>query len=351
MQENLTIAANYFPVTEIKEIENVAVPWIVKSYADDFKRAETTGGLFDFSHYGVLKVIGSDSADYLNRMSTINLKNFNPRHANVGAFLTGKASTISMVTILEREHSFEIIVPHPYTQKTFKHLDKFHFSERLEIENVSEQFALFGLYRPSLKLRSLLKIENWKPLEIIFRRWVGFDWTIWKDARIPDFYWVKAERSQTSSLLEEINSNPELPLLGLKTYDYIRIANGIPEIGKDILDGDIFLEANYEEAIARGKGCYPGQEVIERISTYGQVNKKVMKVNVALSDKTVLGELPQVIRSADKIVGSLSSLEEDPKDPSKAIGLASIHKDFWESRLDYSTDLGHLVSVAKEKAV
>lgn len=349
MQENFTLAGNYLSVAETKQIADVHVPWVVKTYEQDFNNAFTTGGLFDFTHYGVIKVLGSDSADYLNRMSTVNLRHFNPKYASVGAFLTGKAGAISVFTLLEREHSFELIVPHPFVKKTFQHLDKFHFGERLDIVNESDENALFGLYRPSLKLRSLLKIENWKPLEIIFRRWVGFDWTIWKDVRIPDFYWVKAERSQTISLLEEVNLNPELPLLGLKVFDYIRILNAIPEVGIDLLDGDIFLESGYEEAIARNKGCYPGQEVIERIGTYGQVNKKLCKVSVTLSSKSVIGALPQVISSTDKVVGSLTSLAQDPKEPNKAIGLATIHKDYWNSLAEYSTDLGHLVSVVQEK--
>lgn len=349
MQENSTVTGQFFSFGETKEVSHVLLPWVVKSYAEDFRRAQTTGGIFDFSHYGVLKVYGSDSADYLNRMSTINLKNFNPQYANVGAFLTGKAGVISLVTILEREHSFEVVVPHPFTKKVKQHLQMFHFAERLDVEDVSDSYAMFALYRPNLKLQSLLKIEAWEPLEIVFRRWVGLDWTIWRDVRIADLYWVKVERSQTISLLEEINLNAEFPLLGLKVYDYIRIANGVPEIGRDLLDGDIILEGNYNEAIALHKGCYPGQEVIERIFTYGQVAKKVFKVAVNLKEG-VIGETPQVIRSADKTVGSLTSFVEDPLDPKKAIGLASIHRDFWDSTVEYSTDLGHRVSIIKEKA-
>jgi len=49
-------------------------------------------------------------------------------------------------------------------------------------------------------------------------------------------------------------------------------------VGRELNATSIILEGNFEKPIARDKGCYPGQEVIERIFTYGQVSRKLYPI-------------------------------------------------------------------------
>lgn len=64
------------------------------------------------------------------------------------------------------------------------------------------------------------------------------------------------------------------PLLDGGELESLRIANGIPMWGRELVQGMLPPEALLEESdISYHKGCYVGQEVISRIKSAGKVNK------------------------------------------------------------------------------
>jgi folate-binding protein YgfZ len=68
----------------------------------------------------------------------------------------------------------------------------------------------------------------------------------------------------------------EIPLLEGDALEALRIANGVPAWGRELLEGMLPPEASLEETdISYHKGCYIGQEVISRIKSAGKVNKRL----------------------------------------------------------------------------
>ena len=63
---------------------------------------------------------------------------------------------------------------------------------------------------------------------------------------------------------------------GLEAYDVLRIESGVPWHGRDVTAETLALEAPYETVISFRKGCYLGQEVMERVTARGHVNRKLV---------------------------------------------------------------------------
>jgi aminomethyltransferase len=57
-----------------------------------------------------------------------------------------------------------------------------------------------------------------------------------------------------------------------------RIENGKPRYGEDIRETSLPQETQQMHAVSFNKGCYLGQEIVERIRAQGRVNKKLMRV-------------------------------------------------------------------------
>ena len=55
----------------------------------------------------------------------------------------------------------------------------------------------------------------------------------------------------------------------------IRIENGVARVGVDTTDKTIALEARLNRAISFNKGCYLGQETIERATARGGLKKRM----------------------------------------------------------------------------
>src|SRR5207244_208151 len=69
---------------------------------------------------------------------------------------------------------------------------------------------------------------------------------------------------------------------GFDSFEVVRIEAGIPRFGVDMDETNIPIECGIESrAISYSKGCYIGQEVINRIHTMGRVNRELRRLRLA----------------------------------------------------------------------
>jgi aminomethyltransferase len=110
------------------------------------------------------------------------------------------------------------------------------------------------------------------PLQIASTQWNGFEVTFIRgdNPRVPNYeIWVAAQHGQQlwDALLEKA---PEIHEEALET---LRVACGIPKFGVDIRQKDLPQETAQERALNFSKGCYIGQEIVERIRSRGAVHR------------------------------------------------------------------------------
>jgi folate-binding protein YgfZ len=60
----------------------------------------------------------------------------------------------------------------------------------------------------------------------------------------------------------------------------VRIENGRPRYGDDIFETSLPQETQQMHAISFNKGCYLGQEIVERIRARGHVNRKLVRMEI-----------------------------------------------------------------------
>jgi tRNA-modifying protein YgfZ len=69
----------------------------------------------------------------------------------------------------------------------------------------------------------------------------------------------------------------------------VRIENGKPLYGVDIRETSLPQETQQMQAISFNKGCYLGQEIVERIRAQGRVNKKLERLELEGSESPAPG--------------------------------------------------------------
>ncbi|MDX2252445.1 MAG: glycine cleavage T C-terminal barrel domain-containing protein, partial [Nitrospira sp.] len=86
---------------------------------------------------------------------------------------------------------------------------------------------------------------------------------------------------------------------------------GIPKAGPDLNEEIVPPEANLEgKAFSLTKGCYPGQEVVARMDTYGSVRRHL--VGLVLKDAASPPKGAKLF-SGDREVGWISSAVYSPQ--------------------------------------
>jgi folate-binding protein YgfZ len=257
------------------------------------------GSYFLLEDWGVIEITGPDTSDYLNRLTTLNFKKWPSPQARLGAFLTGKSGVVSLGYFQPFSEGFRFILPQSNLAVALEHIEKFHFAEAIEFRDATLS------YQVRAEFQSVAKAQ-----------------TQWPDAFIPGLFWeLVPNGSPTQAIGSAQKHSPAF-------FEYLRTRFGMPRVGKEIDASVLVLEAGLERAVDRNKGCYPGQEVVERIFTYGQVNRKLLPVWVKGKD---FPELPLKCVRDGKVAGTLVSIVKAPEGSEKAVGLAFMARAFWQS--------------------
>src|SRR5664279_3703024 len=69
----------------------------------------------------------------------------------------------------------------------------------------------------------------------------------------------------------------------------VRIENGKPRYGEDIRETSLPQETQQMHAVSFTKGCYMGQEIVERIRAQGHVNRKLVRLEIDGSEPMAPG--------------------------------------------------------------
>jgi len=99
---------------------------------------------------------------------------------------------------------------------------------------------------------------------------------------------------------------------GWEAFETARIEAGIPRFGADMDETNIPLECGIEaRAITYNKGCYIGQEVINRIHSVGHVNREIRGLRLA-DDLKTLPLRGDKLFHAGKEIGCVTSAVKSP---------------------------------------
>jgi aminomethyltransferase len=112
--------------------------------------------------------------------------------------------------------------------------------------------------------------------------------------------------------------------MGYSALSALRLEQGIPWFSYDFGEKQIPHEAGLETShVSYTKGCYTGQEIVERVRSRGQVNRR--RVNLVF-DGSIAPEPGAVLTVGGKEVGQVTRAAAPPDLP-HAIGMAYVRKE------------------------
>jgi aminomethyltransferase len=197
--------------------------------------------------------------------------------------------------------------------------------DKVEIEDLSNKVTVFEITGPrsAEALASLGLSKDLGTLQLADVNWNGTAVTLVRgdNPSFPDYeLWVPAEQAQSiwNALLQagavEVHD---------QTLETFRILCGIPKIGQDTREKTLPPETGQERALNFNKGCYIGQEIVERIRARGAVHRTFVGFEVA-------GRAPSAgtkIQSEGKDVGEITSIAAEPL-KGKRLGLGYLRREF-----------------------
>ena len=241
-------------------------------------------------HWTWITMTGPDAADFLHRLTTVNIKSLAVGTGKNGCFLSvqGKVRAFFKLWRLNPEQfAFELDagLNDKWRTDLLGAIEQYTFSEKFSLENESSQQDCRWLFLSAADLEKI----SLDPLQT--RATIQSGIRICHQG-ILDFgkNWVTAWGAATALRAWTDDLFPGAETVQLAELEKWRINQVRPWVDHEITDAVIPLEIGLTDAIAENKGCYPGQEVIEKISTRGAAPRKLIQIQG-------LGLVPQLFES------------------------------------------------------
>ena len=147
---------------------------------------------------------------------------------------------------------------------------------------------------------------------------------------VPGFDLLGSDEA-LQTLLDTLSAQG-LAEVSVAALDCVRMAEGVPWFTNDLAGEVIPLEALLNDHVSVTKGCYPGQEIVARITNRGQVSRKLVRLSATEGAAPAPGtELLGCGQSLGKTGGVVTSSCTDPTDGS-VLALGYLRRVFWKSR-------------------
>lgn len=261
----------------------------------------------DLSARGKIRVTGEDRARLLHAMSTNDVNHLATGHGLYAFFLNDKGRILADAYIYNLGNALLLDTEPETAAKLRDHLDRYIIADDAELSDETNAWATIELAGPnSLELASELGI----PLPE--SEYGVRDWNDAFVARVSSTgsqgvrVFLPADQKQDFIAQLEAAKIPEASAEEART---VRIENGIPRYGEEISERYLVQETGVTQAVHYNKGCYLGQEIVERVRSRGQVHRVLKPVRIEGSDPPP----PGIKLSADgKDVAEIASAVHSP---------------------------------------
>jgi folate-binding protein YgfZ len=234
-------------------------------------------GVFALAWRGRINVSGKDRVRWLHNMVTNNVRDLPEDRGNYNFVLNAQGRILGDMYIYNRGESFAIETDASQVERLVHAMKRFIIMDKVELTALGSDSVSVGVCGPkaeSVLSNAGVNASGMQPLEV---RDVGFDdigaTLVRGPEQKPGWFelWLDPNKAQELwNLLVKAGAKP----VGAEALEMWRVLHGIPNYGQDIRDRDLPQETEQQQALNFTKGCYIGQEIVERIRSRGQVHRK-----------------------------------------------------------------------------
>lgn len=287
-------------------------------------------GLLDARFRGLLRLSGADRTTFLQGMVSNNVAALQAGQGVYAALLTIQGKMVADLRVYALADELWLDVPAVREAAVRETLDRYIVADDVEFAADDAWAPLVAVEGPQAA-RTLIGVlgNAVDGMQAFDHREFTFDGARVRVAAAShtgeNGYLLFGNPGLTARLREHCQAAGAEPV-GTDALNVLRVEAGIPWYGPDFDDSILILEVGLDAAISYRKGCYLGQEVVERVSARGQIHRKLVGLvcggeTVPLADATLV--------HGDKEVGRITSAVWSPARQA-VIALGYARSEYWE---------------------
>ena len=334
------------------EFQAYAAGQIVATFGEpqaEYAAIRKGAGLMDLPQRGFVELAGRDRLPFLNNLLTNQTydkatKAGLPAGRGVYAFLLSNKTgrILADLTALELGDRTLIETDARLVPVVIAELERYRFAEQVTITNRTGHLHGMAIHGPRATM-SLHELPPLEPLACAAVELFGQPTVAWRDdvAGSPGLHLIVPVDAARLVWMNLIGRH--VRPIGWAAFNAARIEAGRPLFGIDFDDTALPAETGplLDRAVSFTKGCYPGQEIVARMASRGQVAKRIVGLRMADDALPVAGA--PVMSTAGDVVGGVTSSTVSPVLSNAAVALATVRKG--------SMEVGTVLDVPAEGAV
>lgn len=270
-------------------------------------------GVYDLSGRAKISVTGEDRVRWLNGMASNNIRDLGVGHGVYAFLLNAQGRIQADLYVYNLGDSLMLDIDGRQKGKVLSHFDKFIIMDDVEVKDVSETLTAVGvagpraqevLRRAGIESPALAPLQFCSPTcncdcgcaQCTLVRGDNPTGTCYEIWLAPD----KVKSTWDALVAAGATS------VGTHAAELFRISLGTPQFGIDIRERDLPQETGQTRALNFTKGCYLGQEIVERIRSRGAVHRQFTTFRVEGTPPEP-GTKIVAAEKAEKEVGEITS--------------------------------------------
>jgi folate-binding protein YgfZ len=259
-----------------------ALPDSFGDWQTEYRALREGVGLIDKNYRAYLSFTGPDRIRYLNAILTNDIKGLQENHGNVSLFLNPQGHIQAEIETHARPDELFCVSFAMIRERLVPALEKYIIMDDVTLTDRTPEYGTLALEGPKaagvVERLTGVRLEEMGDLESREISVSGIACRLVRRTPGPNpsgELLLAREHLQTVwKILQGAVEAQGGRAVGYKALNSLRLEQGIPWYGYDFGEKQIPHEAGLENShISYTKGCYTGQEIVERVRSRGQVNR------------------------------------------------------------------------------
>jgi len=298
--------------------------------SEAYRALRESAAWFKLAARGRIRAAGQDRARLLHALCTNHIQQLAPGQGCYAFFLNAQGRILADANILCFEDHLLIDTEPERREFLAAHIDRYIIADDVTLEDRSPELSTLAVEGPRAA-EILEQLGAQLPAE-------AHSWTRWGAGRIVarlsatggDGFWILAAPPDVDALAASLN----LPEADPTDILAVRLEHGKPRYGDDIFDTTIPQETRLMHAVHFNKGCYLGQEIVERVRSRGRVHRELWRLLIEARNPPASGAK---VMAGEKEAGQITTAAFSPH-LAAVLAFAYLRVEFLTPAAEFSVD-------------
>jgi folate-binding protein YgfZ len=278
------------------DFAQVTTPEVIAGVTAGYRALRESAAWMDLSARGKIRATGDDRARLLHAMSTNHIEQLRPGEGCYAFFLNAQGRILGDTNILCFEDSL-LLDTEPETRvKLFEHLERYIIADDVTAEDETARIATIAIEGPDAS-RVLQAMGATLPE-------APYHWLAWEHrtvARIsttgPAGFLIFMSAAERDAFVSRL----AIPMAMAEDARTVRIENAHPRYGVEITERNLVQETGQLHAVHFNKGCYLGQEIVERVRSRAQIHRVLRRIEIDTANPPAGGTKTEELEIASAV--------------------------------------------------